>query len=74
MQRKLKLLDSAARSDGVFIPAGNRLEPLRGNQAGPPRHSGITRDQNWLGRAIHPGEMLLEEYLEPLGVGPATQV
>jgi addiction module HigA family antidote len=29
----------------------------------------ITRDQNWLGPAIHPGEMLLEEYLKPLGVG-----
>ena len=32
--------------------------------------SGITtRDQNWLGPAIHPGELLLEEYLKPLGVG-----
>jgi antitoxin HigA-1 len=29
----------------------------------------ITRDRNWLGPAIHPGEMLLEEYLKPLGVG-----
>jgi len=29
----------------------------------------ITRKQNWLGPAIHPGEMLLEEYLKPLGVG-----
>ena len=29
----------------------------------------ITRDENWLGPAIHPGEMLLEEYLKPLGVG-----
>jgi antitoxin HigA-1 len=29
----------------------------------------ITRDQRWLGPAIHPGEMLLEEYLKPLGVG-----
>ena len=29
----------------------------------------LTRDQNWLGPAIHPGEMLLEEYLKPLGVG-----
>ncbi len=29
----------------------------------------ITRDQKWLGPAIHPGEMLLEEYLKPLGVG-----
>jgi addiction module HigA family antidote len=29
----------------------------------------ITRDPNWLGPAIHPGELLLEEYLKPLGVG-----
>lgn len=29
----------------------------------------ITRDPSWLGPAIHPGEMLLEEYLKPRGVG-----
>jgi addiction module HigA family antidote len=29
----------------------------------------ITRDGNWLGPAIHPGEILLEEYLKPLRVG-----
>lgn len=29
----------------------------------------ITRDANWLGPAIPPGELLLEEYLKPLGVG-----
>ena len=29
----------------------------------------ITRDASWLGPAIHPGELLLEEYLKPLGVG-----
>ncbi|MEO8484310.1 MAG: HigA family addiction module antitoxin [Acidobacteriota bacterium] len=29
----------------------------------------IIRDEKWLGPAIHPGEMLLEEYLKPLGVG-----
>ena len=29
----------------------------------------ITRDHNWLGPAIPPGEILLEEYLKPLGVG-----
>src|SRR6476660_7608390 len=27
------------------------------------------RDQNWIGPAIPPGEILLEEYLKPLGVG-----
>jgi antitoxin HigA-1 len=28
----------------------------------------ITRDPNWLGPAIPPGEILLEEYLKPLGI------
>jgi addiction module HigA family antidote len=29
----------------------------------------ITRDHDWLGPAIPPGEMLLEEFLKPLGLG-----
>jgi addiction module HigA family antidote len=29
----------------------------------------ITRDPEWLGPAIAPGEILLEEYLKPLGLG-----
>src|SRR5215203_5832499 len=29
----------------------------------------ITRDRQWLGPAIPPGEILLEEYLKPLGLG-----
>ena len=29
----------------------------------------ITRDSDWLGPAIPPGEILLEEYLKPLGLG-----
>ena len=29
----------------------------------------ITREPNWLGPAISPGEILLEEYLKPLGLG-----
>jgi addiction module HigA family antidote len=29
----------------------------------------ITRDESWFGPAIHPGELLFEEYLKPLGVG-----
>jgi antitoxin HigA-1 len=29
----------------------------------------ITRDQNWRGPAIHPGEVLLEEYVKPLRIG-----
>jgi len=31
----------------------------------------ITRDPAWLGPAVHPGEILLEEFLKPLGL---TQV
>src|SRR5262247_675459 len=29
----------------------------------------ITRNPEWLGPAIPPGEILLEEYLKPLGLG-----
>jgi addiction module HigA family antidote len=29
----------------------------------------ITRDANWLGPSISPGEILLEEFLKPLGIG-----
>jgi addiction module HigA family antidote len=29
----------------------------------------ITRESNWLGPAIPPGEILLEEYLKPKGIG-----
>jgi antitoxin HigA-1 len=31
----------------------------------------ITRDPAWLGTAVHPGEMLLEEFLRPLGLTQA---
>src|SRR3954471_7852203 len=31
----------------------------------------ITRDPSWLGPAIPPGEILLEEFLKPLSVGQA---
>jgi proteic killer suppression protein len=36
-QRKLKAVDVAARLDDLTIPAGNRLEALKGQRAG--RHS-----------------------------------
>ena len=29
----------------------------------------ITRDPNWLGPAVAPGEVLLEEFLKPMGMG-----
>lgn len=31
----------------------------------------ITRDPNWLGPSIPPGEVLLEEFLKPLGIRQA---
>ena len=31
----------------------------------------ITRDPNWLGPAIRPGEILLEEFMKPEGIGQA---
>ena len=43
VQRKLKLLDAAARLQDLLIPAGNRLEALKGNQAG--RYSIRVNDQ-----------------------------
>ena len=33
------------------------------------RSKTITRNASWLGPAIAPGEILLEEYLKPLGLG-----
>ena len=43
VQRKLKLLDTAHRLDDLRIPAGNRLEALKGAEAG--RHSIRVNDQ-----------------------------
>ena len=37
VQRKLMVLDAAGRLEDLGVPAGNRLELLRGDQAG--RHS-----------------------------------
>ena len=34
VQRKLKAVDVAARLDDLRVPAGNRLEVLKGDQAG----------------------------------------
>ena len=34
VQRKLRLIDAAGRLDDLVVPAGNRLEPLKGDQAG----------------------------------------
>ena len=33
------------------------------------RSKTISRDPQWLGPAVSPGEVLLEEFLKPLGLG-----
>ena len=63
VQRKLKALDVAARLDDLVIPAGNRLERLKGDQAG--RHSIRINDQyrvtfRW--EQGHASEVLVEDY------------
>jgi toxin HigB-1 len=62
-QRKLKLLDAAGRLDDMSIPAGNRLEALKGDQAG--RHSIRVNDQyrvtfRW--ESGHAYEVSVEDY------------
>ena len=63
VQRKLKLLDAAARLDDLLVPGGNRLEALKGGQAG--RHSIRVNDQymvtfRWEGG--HAYEVAAEDY------------
>ena len=63
VQRKLKLLDAAARLDDLKIPAGNRLEALRGDRAG--RYSIRANDQyrvtfRW--ESGHAYEVCVEDY------------
>ncbi len=43
VQRKLKLLDAAGRLADLAVPTGNRLERLKGDQAG--RHSMRVNEQ-----------------------------
>jgi toxin HigB-1 len=62
-QRKLKLLDTAGRLDDLVVPAGNRLESLKGDQAG--RYSIRVNDQyrvtfRWEGG--HAYEVCIEDY------------
>jgi toxin HigB-1 len=62
-QRKLKAIDVAARLDDLMIPSGNRLERLRGDQAG--RYSIRINDQyrvtfRW--EQQHAFEVRVEDY------------
>jgi len=61
--RKLKLLDAAAQLDDLIVPAGNRLEALKGNPAR--RHCVRVNDQyritfRWEGG--HAYEVDVEDY------------
>ena len=63
VQRKLKALDVAVRLDDLRIPAGNRLERLKGKDAG--RHSIRVNDQyritfHWV--QGHAYEVRVEDY------------
>lgn len=63
VQRTLKLLDAAARLDDVFVPAGNRLEALKGDQVG--RHSIRVNEQyritfRW--ESGHAYQVCIEDY------------
>ena len=63
VQRKLKALDVAARLEDLLVPAGHRLERLRGDQAG--RHSIRVNDQfrvtfRWEAGQAH--EVRVEDY------------
>jgi proteic killer suppression protein len=63
VERKLKLLDAAARLEDLLIPAGNRLEALKGDQRG--RHSIRVNDRyrvtfRW--ESGHAYEVCVEDY------------
>lgn len=63
VQRKLKLLDGAARLEDLATPAGNRLERLKGQRA--KRHSVRVNDQyrvtfRW--ESGHAYEVCVEDY------------
>ena len=63
VQRKLKLLDAAGRLGDLIVPAGNRLERLKGDHAG--RHSIRVNDQyrvtfRW--ENGHADEVRVEDY------------
>ena len=63
VHRKLRLIDAAGRLEDLLIPAGNRLELLRGDQAG--RHSIRVNEQyrvtfRWENGYAH--EVRVEDY------------
>ncbi|MDQ3346718.1 MAG: type II toxin-antitoxin system RelE/ParE family toxin [Acidobacteriota bacterium] len=69
MQRKLKLLDGAARIDDLAIPAGNRLERLKG-QRGEPRRIRVNDRYRVTFRweSGHAFEVCVQDYHEGAGL------
>lgn len=72
-RRKLDQLNAAVSHESLSIPPGNRLEALREDRRG--QHS-IRIEEEMVripthGPPTHPGEMLLEEFLKPLGMTQA---
>lgn len=62
-QRKLKAIDVAARLEDLTIPSGNRLERLKGDQAG--RYSIRINDRyrvTFLWEQHHAYEVRVEDY------------
>jgi addiction module HigA family antidote len=70
--RRLLILDAAEALGDLRVPPGNRLEKLRGDRAD--TYSKLTTtDEDLVSTTvvtppIHPGEVLMHEYLEPLGI------
>ena len=68
-RRKLLYLDDADDLQDLQAVPGNRLEKLKGDRAG--QHSIHINDQwrmNDILSPIHPGEVLLEDFMKPLGL------
>lgn len=62
------MLHAAVKLDDLRVPPGNRLEALKGNRVG---QHGIRINDQWRFDTIdpiHPGEILDEEFLKPLGI------
>ena len=57
--RKLRMLNNAVTLEDLRVPPANHLEKLSGDRAG---------QYSQQLAPIHPGEVLLEEFLKPMGI------
>ena len=62
--RKLRMLNQARTLADLRVPPGNRLELLKGERRG---QYSIRTDEELLPNP-HPGEILAEEFMRPLGL------